>query len=133
MNKAMSLAKGTCCTDMDSLHLPNSSVAQSEKTWKQKCDTDLIGAGLGQFKAETEADKGLCLGKKSCVLASNDVCEMRMKGIPEQSLMKKADSNCSGCLWQLHEGPCQGDRVKFLLSQDQPWAQGELKREVQFA
>ena len=133
MNKVMSLAKGTYYTDTDSLHLPSSSVAELEKTWKKKYDTDLIGVGLGQFKVETDADKALYLGKKSYVLASNDVYKMRMKAIPEQSLIKKADSNYGGCVWQMFEGLYQGDRLKFLLSQDQPWAEGELKREVQFA
>lgn len=87
-------------TDTDSIHLPRDSVGYLAQCFREKYGRELIGKGLGQFHTDFPVtERGMMwskrfvgVGKKSYIDVLTDGVEeryhIRMKGIPELSLLK---------------------------------------------
>ena len=115
MSEAIGLSNSTFYTDTDSLHIRADELPALQAKWKTNHKTDLIGNQLGQFKIEAQAQKALYVGKKSYLLSNEDgEDKMRMKAVPQQAMLAKANSEFGGNMWQLYEILSRGEPLAFV-------------------
>lgn len=143
MNEVMYLAEDNNIKiyyqDTDSMHIDMNSVDLLSKLYEEKYNRKLCAKGvLGQFCTDFDVEKGfekpyaklmIIIGKK-CYL---DVVEsqkiddpniknidyvVRMKGIPNKSIIEKANKACNGSLETLYRNLYNGKRYRFDMLAD---------------
>jgi len=134
-------------TDTDSIHIDTESIPILEREFNKKYGRELIGKQMGQFHSDFDMDSSLgkveevhavesvFLGKK-CYIdklegTSVDTGEkvydyhIRMKGVPEKSIVYKAKQDYGGDLIALYKDLYHGKKVEFDLL-----ANGQIKFEL---
>jgi len=115
MTEAIGLSESTFYTDTDSLHIKAEELPALKAKWKTKNKTDLIGNQLGQFKIESQASRALYVGKKSYLLSNEDGTDKtRMKAVPQEAMVAKADNEFGGDMWGLYERLSRGEPIAFV-------------------
>ena len=123
-------------TDTDSLHIDTDKVPLLGEKFKEKYGRELIGEELGQFHTDFDMDKKLgavdeiiavesiFLGKKAYIdkLQSRNKDgeividhHIRLKGIPNDSIIHKANAEYGGDLMKLYNDLYEGKKVTFNL------------------
>ena len=137
MNEVMTLAEDNdfnmYITDTDSIHIDTDKVVKLGELFKDKYNRDLIGSNMGQFHTDFDLE-GACgeivaidsvfLGKKcycdrlmSIDKFGNDIFgyHIRMKGVPNQSILHKANTDYNGDVIALYNDMYKGVEIEFDL------------------
>ena len=143
MNEVMCLADDLkidmYITDTDSIHMDNSKVQLLGDSFTKKYGRELIGKQLGQFHVDFDLDgaktdnicavKSVFLGKKcyyDLLYTKNpDGTEIygehiRMKGVPNDSIIHRADADFGGDVFELFKYMYEGNTVSFNLVANRP-------------
>jgi hypothetical protein len=146
MNEVMVLAEDLKIDlyyqDTDSIHIEDVNIQPLANAFKEKYGRELIGKNMGQFHSdfelEYEKDKkcknvvaieSIFLGKKCyCdkLRGVNDKGEyvygfhIRMKGIPEDSILHKAEQEYNGDVMELYKALYNGEELEFDLLAKKP-------------
>jgi len=135
MNEVMCLAEDMSINiyyqDTDSMHIEDNKINLLSDAFRAKYNRELIGKGLGQFHVDFEAIKGIMpiaeetitLGKKAYidklkyVIDGKDVFKYhyRMKGVPQNVVLKKAHDEFGGDLMKLYRELFNGKSIDFDL------------------
>jgi len=143
MNEVMCLADDLdidmYITDTDSIHMDNKKVTLLGNSFTTKYGRELIGKQLGQFHVDFDLDgamtdniyaiKSVFLGKKcyyDLLYSKNpDGTEVygehiRMKGVPNDSILHKAKQDFNGDVFELFKYMYEGNKVTFNLVANRP-------------
>jgi len=120
-------------TDTDSLHIDTDKVPLLGEKFKEKYNRELIGEEMGQFHTDFDMDgaedeivaiESIFLGKKAYIdkLQSKDKngkeiidYHIRLKGIPNDSIIHKANTDYGGDLMKLYNDLYEGKKITFNL------------------
>lgn len=150
MNEVMCLAEDLNLSiyyqDTDSIHIDDKDIQTLAQEYKRIHSKELIGKGMGQFhtdfnmekaKGEIYAIESIFLGKKCYVdkLKSVDAegkdiydYHIRMKGIPEDSILYKAETEYDGDVMEMYRELYEGKELTFNLLAVRP--KFELKKDM---
>jgi hypothetical protein len=137
MNEVMCLAEDLKLNiyyqDTDSIHIDDKDIQTLAQEYKNIHNKELIGKGMGQFhtdfnmekaKGEIYAVESIFLGKKCYVdkLKSVDAdgkdiydYHIRMKGVPEDSILYKAEKEYGGDVIKMYKDLYDGEELIFNL------------------
>lgn len=118
-------------TDTDSIHLRSEAIPRLAAAFEEKYGRELIGKKLGQFHTDfpnhpvtgnpTTSRRFIGVGKKAYVDELVDpttgaiTYHMRLKGIPQDTIVKTADALFEGDIIKLYEHLYKGNSVPFDL------------------
>jgi len=150
MNEVMVLAEDLKLDiyyqDTDSIHIQDKDIEILEKEYNTKYSRELIGKQMGQFHTDFDlkgsvgdivATKSIFLGKKAYIdkLKGKDKdgnviydYHIRMKGVPENSIRYKADTEYDGDVFQIYQDLYDGKEITFDLLAVKP--KFDLKRDM---
>ena len=150
MNEVMCLAEDMKLNiyyqDTDSIHIEEKQIKLLAEEYKKQHNRELIGKQMGQFHTDFDlkgsvgdivAEKSIFLGKKAYIdkLRSHDKdgniiygYHIRLKGVPENSIKFKADTEYDGNVFAMYEEMFQGRELTFNLLAVKP--KFELKRDM---
>ena len=130
-------------TDTDSIHIDADAIPILQEAYKKKYNRELIGKAMGQFHTDFDLDgcvgeihavESIFLGKK-CYIDKLEGLDkdgnvlhdyhIRMKGVPEKSIVYKAETDYDGDLISLYRDLYNGDKIQFDLL-----ANGQIKFEM---
>jgi hypothetical protein len=137
MNEVMCLAEELKLSiyyqDTDSIHIDDKDIQTLAEEYKNIHNKELIGKGMGQFhtdfnmekaKGEIYAVESIFLGKKCYVdkLKSVDAegkdiydYHIRMKGVPEDSILYKAETEYGGDIIKMYKELYDGKEIIYNL------------------
>ena len=133
MTLAEDLGHTMTYTDTDSIHIDSSKIDELSKEFKKKYGRELIGKMMGQFHTDFDLDgsvgeihavDSIFLGKKCYVdklqgydKDGNELTDyhIRMKGVPEDSILYKAEHEYGGDVMALYQNLYDGKEVTFNL------------------
>ena len=122
-------------TDTDSLHIDTDKVAPLGEKFKEKYGRELIGEAMGQFHTDFDLHTGkpateivaiesIFLGKKAYIdklqafdKDGNELIDyhIRLKGVPNDSIIHKAETDYGGDLMKLYNDLYEGKKITFNL------------------